>query len=238
MGFEQLANRIDVRRQLIAIVILVLLLPVLYLCFKWMMADLHAYPVRYAVKGWSEQKPVKPDELSRLLDKIDTAISYTPDNAELLELKARILYQRAFLNGLRANQPLSELVESDLRSALILHQQASRLRPQWPYSWANQSLMKAWLGEFDQIWLFATQQAKQTGPWELSANLAVSESSLLGWRELPSSGQSLALAAIERALHHKPSAVRSLLIHYKLLYPVCASLPQSKGQKQVCRPIK
>jgi len=233
-----LANGADTRRQLTAIVILILLLPVLYLCFKWGMADLHAYPVRYAIKDWSRQNPAKPDEVLRLLDKIDTAISYTPENAELLELKARILYQRALLNGLMVNQPLSQPVENDLRSALALHRQASALRPQWAYSWANLDLMKAWLGEFDQEWLFSVEQAKETGPWELSANLAVSESALLDWRNLPSSSQSLALAAMERALLHKPRAVRHLLIHYKLLYPICASLPQSKEQKQVCRPIK
>lgn len=228
--------------RLAAMVVIVLVIPMVYLSFRWAMADMNAYPVRYAIERWQSQDEVVTfAALDKATDKIDTALGWSADNAEYHELKAHLLLYRARLLSEQFKEQLidpsgySVDFESYIRQALSLHESAIQLRPHWPYSWANKSLMKAYLGEFDDSFVEAMARAAKFGPWELSANLTVLEAGLLGWRQLQPASRAMVVGAAERATEHRFQAVRTLLDSYALRYPVCAQMKRSGQQQKLCK---
>ena len=236
-----------------AVAVILIAIPLVVVSFRWAMADMYTYPVRYAVERWqSQEEVVTLAALDKATDKIDTALSWSSNNAEYHELKARLLLYRALLvkekiKDRLKEQPnenskelseLSELFadfEANIRQALFLHESAIQFRPHWPYSWANKSLMKAHLGEFDQEFLVAIEHAAQYGPWELSANLTVLEAGLMGWRQLKPASRVMVIAAAERAAEHRFKMVRVLLDRYALRYPVCAQMARTSQQQKLCQ---
>ncbi|WP_028469782.1 hypothetical protein [Neptunomonas japonica] len=219
--------------RLLAILVILVSIPLVYFAFRWAVADISAYPVRYAIERW-QAKPNSVELLS--LDKadqdIDSALSWNSSNAEYYELKARLMLYRAALSE---SLPESPSYMDEIRQALSLHESAIKLRPNWAYSWANKALMKAYLGEFDEVFFDAIKHAEKTGPWELSANLAVLEAGLLGWEQLSSESRAVIVGAAGRATEHRPKVVRSLLDSYALRLPVCAHMLGSTKQIKVCQ---
>ncbi|WP_143083804.1 hypothetical protein [Neptunomonas qingdaonensis] len=214
-----------------AMLVILLAIPLIYQSFRWAAADMNAYPVRYAIERWqSSDEAVTLAALDKVTDNIDTSLDWSADNAEYYELKARLLLYRALLSR---EEPAD--FESNIRQALSLHESAIGHRPHWPYSWANKSLMKAYLGEFDQEFSTAVAQAAKFGPWELSANLTVLEAGLIGWRQLQPELQIQVLAAAERATDHRFRAVRTLLDRYRLRYPMCSQMTRSPQRKKLCQ---
>ncbi|WP_293268640.1 hypothetical protein [Neptunomonas sp.] len=215
-------------RVLAALVILASI-PSIYFAFRWALADISAYPVRYSIERWESQRnPVSLAKIEKAEADIDVALSWNDNNAEYYELKARILFYRAV-------QTESDDYLQYIRQALALHNTALLLRPNWPYSWANKSLMKAYLGEIDDDFSEAIEQAAKTGPWELSANLAVLEAGLLGWDQLTPELEALVLAATSRASEHGSNAVRVLLDRYEFRSFICSLLEPSSHQKKMCK---
>lgn len=230
-----------------AMAVILLTIPLLIIAFRWAMADMNAYPVRYAVERWqSQDEAITLTALDKVTDRIDTSLSWSADNAEYHELKAHLLLYRALLIKEQSEKQLneqpegqSEVLSADyeayIRQALSLHKSAIQLRPHWPYSWANKSLMKAYLGEFDEEFVAAMERAATYGPWELSANLTVLEAGLMGWRTLPPESRLMVVAAAERATVHRFQAVRLLVDRYKLRYPVCAQMKRTPQQRKLCQ---
>ncbi|WP_372743124.1 hypothetical protein [Neptunomonas sp.] len=273
-----------------AMLVILLAIPLIYQSFRWAMADMNAYPVRYAIERWqSSDEVVTLAALDKATDDIDTSLSWSANNAEYYELKARLMHYRGLLyaeqireqreqaseqaSGQTTEQPadsssvvtskvssenkakssfedkakgssedkaeqVSELTanfETTIRQALSLHETAIQHRPHWPYSWANKSLMKAYLGEYDEEFSTAIAQAAKFGPWELSANLTVLEAGLMGWRQLAPELQMQIVAAAERATEHRFQSVRLLLDRYTLRYPVCAQMKRTPAQKKLCQ---
>ena len=219
--------------RLLAILVILVCVPLLYSAFRWAIADISAYPVRYAIERWQLQPDsVNLVSLVKADEAIDSALSWSADNAEYYELKARLLLYRALLSKSAAQ---SLAYTNEIRQALSLHESAIKARPHWSYSWANKSLMKAYLGEFDAVFVEAIKRAEKTGPWELSANLAVLEAGLLGWRQLSSESQVVIVGAADRAAEHRPKAVRALLDRYALRFPMCSRMLRSGAQSKVCK---
>ena len=219
--------------RLLAILVMLVCVPLLYSAFRWAIADISAYPVRYAIERWQLQ-PDSVDlvSLTKAGEEIDLALSWSAGNAEYYELKARLLLYRALLSKNIAQTPT---YINEIRQALSLHERAIEVRPHWSYSWANKSLMKAYLGEFDTVFIEAIKRAEKTGPWELSANLAVLEAGLLGWQQLSPGSQVVIIRAANRAAEHSPRAVRMLLGRYVLRFPVCSRMLRSSAQRKVCK---
>lgn len=231
--------------RILAMSVILMTVPLVYLSFCWAMSDINAYPVRYAIERWrSEAEVVTTTALDKATAEIDTALGWSPDNASYHELKARVLLYRALLvkeqiqkskDNPEALPALSSDYESNIRQALSLHESALLLRPHWPYSWANKSLMKAYLGEFDDGFVEALKRADEFGPWESSVNLSVLEAGLLGWRQLLPETRVIVVAAAERAAEHHFKAVRLLLDRYSLRYPVCVQMKRTAEQKKLCK---
>jgi len=201
----------------------------IYTAFTWAMGDLYGYKVRYATSQWQERSELPSlAEVVQAMEDADAALGWETDNPEYKELKARVLYYRALING-----PDSAGV-ADIREAALLHRDAIELRPRWPYSWANLVLMKAHLGEVDDEYQYALEQAIRFGPWEQSVHISLTHAAVLSWSSLSKEQKSLYAGNIERGLVRDFRAMRTTLDAYQKRSVVCAYLKRSPKQKRLC----
>ena len=211
-----------------ATLVILFSLPIAYLSVKWGMADMYAYPVRYDIERWEQKGVSDNSEIAEAAESIDRALSWQPQNPELIELKARVqLYEASLIED-------DQAFKEKLRSILSLHEQAIGLRSEWAYSWANKALIKAYLQEFDAEYLQAMQQAVLLGPWELSANLAVLEAGLIGWFSLSSDDRIVVTETASRTAEHQWKMVKNLLDRYQRRYAVCSGMQRTEVQNKVC----
>ncbi len=201
----------------------------IYSAFTWAMGDLYGYKVRYATTQWQARTGLPGlAEVVQAIEDADAALGWESDNPEYKELKARTLYYRALIEG-----PDSVGVE-DIKEAISLHRSAIELRPRWPYSWANLVLMKAHLGEVDDEYQFALEQAVRFGPWEQSVHLSLTHAAVLSWSLLSKEQKALYAGNVERGLVRNFHAIRTTLDGYQKRSVVCAYLQRSAKQKRLC----
>jgi len=217
------------RKTVVFAVLLALCLPVFYFSFRFAMADIAAYSVIYAIEDMDKGKAqMSLDDIESAERKVDSALGWWPNNAEYVELKARLELYRAIIGyG-------TPVFLSSIQNALALHEEAILLRPHWPYSWASRSLVKAYSGELDAAYFEGFKKASQLGPWELSVNLSLLEAGLIGWQQLDSETSSLVIAAAERGAEHRPNLIAELLDRYGMKYPVCARMSRGEQQVKAC----
>lgn len=213
----------------LAISALFLCVPVAYYSICWMVGDIQAYSVRYALQVW-EQNPQRLSSswLDKELQRINNALRWSPENPEYHEIKARLQLYRAQLAAQQSHR------SSHLKSAQVLHLEASRLRPRWPYSWANLALVQAYQGDFGADFADHLKQASHYGPWELSVNLAVLQAGLIGWEALSSEQQQLIVGAGMRGAEQSPRQTRAVIQQVGSATALCSQLPQIYRQ-QLCQ---
>jgi hypothetical protein len=220
--------------KVVLVIVLCIALPIIYLSFRFAMADVSAYSVKYAIESWDQKGELIPlDVIEPIAKKVDSAIRWWPDNAEYIEMKARVDLYRAI--SLANGHEDVDGAMAQLNTAIDLHNQAINLRPHWPYSWANRSLVKAYTGVFDDEYFEGFSKASQYGPWEISSNLSLVEAGLIGWAKLDESTRSLVVTAAERAAEHKPKRVSALLERYQFKEPFCQLMTESDKQKEACK---
>ena len=161
---------------------LILSIPLIVLCCwiifhatKIALADISHYPLKYFIE---KLKPTElPDLkiLEKLQEKIQYSIDLRPNSAEYLEYIGRIYYLKALRQQRAASFEIRSKAQNSFRLALNAHIKATKLRPKWPYSWANLALIKSHLKEFDQQFLNAIDLAIKNGPWEIASNNAISQ---------------------------------------------------------------
>ncbi|PIE25434.1 MAG: hypothetical protein CSA60_00570 [Neptuniibacter caesariensis] len=196
------------------------------------MGDLYGYKVRYAVEEWQEKKSL-PDlvEVENALIDADHALAWEGDNPQYHELKARVLYYKALLQGLDA-----EAMEY-VSQAKALHQKAIKLRPHWPYSWANLALMKSYLEEWDTEYNTALMNAVKYGPWEQSVHLTIAHAGAMSWAKLTAEQKRVVAANVERGIARNFQAIALNLDAYNKRTLVCAYMTRNDRQKKFCKTV-
>jgi hypothetical protein len=218
----------------VLVVVLCIAIPIIYLSFRFAMADISAYSVKYAIESWDQKGELIPlDKIDPIAEKVDSAIGWWPDNAEYIEMKARVELYRAIT--LANGEKDVDAAMTHLNSAIDLHNKAIELRPHWPYSWANRTLVKAYTGVFDAEYFEGFAKASQFGPWEISSNLSLVEAGLIGWAKLDDATLKLVVAAAERVAEHKPGRLAALLDRYQFKAPFCELMTESDQQKKACK---
>lgn len=193
------------------------------------MGDLYGYKVRYATTQWQARAELPSlAEVVPAIEDANAALGWESDNPEYKELKARALYYRALIEGAGA------VGVEDIKEAISLHRSAIELRPRWPYSWANLVLMKAHLGEVDDEYQYALEQAVRFGPWEQSVHLSLTHAAVLSWSLLSKEQKGLYAENVERGLVRNFHAIRATLDRYQKRSVVCAYLQRSPKQKRLC----
>lgn len=215
--------------KLLASLLIVLCVIASYAVISWGIGDIYGYKVRYALDDWQTQEglPLLEQVNSALID-VDGALSWEADNPEYIELKGRLLYYRALVNG------LDEEGFADLREAKALHLRAVELRPHWPYSWANLVLMKSYLEEFDDDYDKALSSAVRYGPWEQSVHLTLSHAAARSWVSLSLGQKHVFAKNIERGIVRNSKDIRTALDAYEKRTAICAYLKRDALQAKLC----
>ena len=208
-----------------ALFLLLLGIPVI----KWGIADIKAYPARYAIAEWEKDSRFpSQEELDKAIKAINTAISWQPNNPEVSDLKGRLNHYKALISE-------NQLVRnSALQEALKSYKHSIAQRPQWPYSWANLALIKAQLGEFDNDYKQAIRQSATNGPWENAVNIAITEAGLIGWRTLSSEEQLLIIENIQRGMRRNLNHIKVIINRYNSRSLICAYLPKDRYRRKLC----
>lgn len=201
----------------------------IYLAMCWLIGDIYSYKVRHVIEKWQvEQYIPQQDETITLINNIDTALFWESNNPDYLELKARILYYRAIAQG------LSDKGLEDIRQAKELHKKAIKLRPLWPYSYANLVLMKALLGEFDSEYSRALSKAVKLGPWEPSVNLTLAQAAAISWHYIMPAERQIHAQNIQLGIERNLVRIKAILENYQQKAIICTYLRRNKQQKIMC----
>jgi hypothetical protein len=201
----------------------------MYHAVRMGVADVIAYQAKFQLKSWDKEARLPTaEEAEYALAKASSALVWQPDNAELLELKAHVLtYQALLYRGDEAFLRLSA-------EAIMLYQQATLLRPKWPYAWANLALLKAYQGEFDPVYNEAVAKAVAFGPWEPGVHKTLARAGLLGWSQLDPTTKNHHVGNIHRGLRFSAKAITQMAARYQNRDQVCAFLPKDKYTRRFC----
>ena len=197
-----------------------------------MMGDISAYQVRYAIEAWEDKGDLPPaEELTAALTSIDTALSWEARNGEYLEIKARLLYYQA-LNSIM--QDPTSYPKTLFEEAVSLHRAALEVRPQWPYSWANLALMKAFANQYDDEFNLALYNANQYGPWEFPVQLTVTQAGVMNWDGLGLVQKAIVAANAQRGLVYQFKETAEILDTYQRRIDVCGFMARTGKYEELC----
>ena len=196
-------------------------------------ADLHAYSPRQHLEHWQSQGSMPSQaEVTAQLGNIEQALDWQPDNAEFHDIKGLLNYYLAIHSYHDGDQ---HGYDSHLQASLQSYRNATQLRPNWPYSWANLALMKAAAATFDDEYRTAIHKATNLGPWENGVNINISEAGLIGWAFLDSATKAIVTDNLERTIKRNTKQLKLRLTAINKLGLACILLKSSKERKWLCR---
>ncbi len=128
---------------------------------------------------------------------LNIALRLDPENPNYREDRSRLDYLEAQRSeGARKAELLDD--------ALFQIRKAIRLRPVSPYAWSMLMQVKMGLGEIDQEFLDALDNALMLGPWEPEIQRAVADAGLNVWAVLNDSQKGKILEDIKRGMTRQP----------------------------------
>lgn len=195
--------------------LLVGLLAVVYTAGQRGLAYVLAQEPRYEIERWRSGKFAAGNaKFDAIQADLHQALGMDPGNPDLVEDLAR-LHAARVERGQSYDTPVREMRQQ----ALAGFRQAVQLRPTSGHGWVNVALTKFRLGEVDQEFSGALQQALRRSPWEPKVQMIAIELGLASWQALSDSTR----AAIQQAIrsqtrwklaNQKP-ALQSLLKRYQ-----------------------
>ncbi|MDI3325978.1 hypothetical protein QKW35_16485 [Pontibacterium granulatum] len=193
------------------------------------MADFIGHKADYALETWEKERRLPSEtEVIAALEHVNSALGWTPDNPELLELKALLLSQKGFVRW------SSGEFKAITDEAIPLYLKAVALRPKWPHTWANFALLKAHRGEFDAQYKEAIEQSVSLGPWEPGVHRVITDAGLYGWGHIDTDTRRLVAANIHRGLLHGKRSVQAVAKRHNKTLLVCGYLPRDKQTIRFC----
>lgn len=204
-----------------AMIMLAVLPFVIYWAAQRGLAEVVAQEPRYAVNLWRSGK-LQPDaaKFDAMLAEMTKARDLDPSNPNLLEDLGRFHAVRV-----ERGKPYDPEVRAVRQQALQRFRQVLELRPTSGHAWINVALMKFRLGELDQEYSAALEQALRRSPWEPHLQLLAIELGVASWQVL-SVPMQLTLERNIRAqggwrlVNQKP-ALQALFKRYKRSDLVC-----------------
>ena len=205
---------------------------VIFQASKVALADISHYPLKYFIEKLKPTELPEIETLEKLQTKIQYSIDLRPNSAEYLEYIGRIYYLKALKQQRATSAEVRNTAQNSMRLALDAHVKATKLRPKWPYSWANLALIKSHLEEFDQQYLSAIDLAIKNGAWEIASNNAISQAGFNGWHRLDDNYKTKVVAALERIYQQRKSTAIGILNYYRLQEEVCSLIVDESFLKE------
>ncbi len=180
------------------------------------LADINVQSARRSLVLWeSDVNTLNNTEWTIAYDSVSKAVSQDPLNPELLTLMANVQEWKIYLD--------KDDDENNhyLSLALKNYRKAAELRPAWPYTWSQISLVKYRMGEIDQELQQAIENATKTGPWEPGVQQIIAEVGLGVWEELDFAMREIIVRNIDRGITMQPILMLNILKKYGQLKMVC-----------------
>ena len=159
------------------------------------LADVNVQSARRSLVSWeSDANTLNNTEWTIAYDSVSKAVSQDPLNPELLTLMANVQEWKVYLDtdGEENNHYLS--------LALKNYRKAAELRPAWPYTWTQISLVKYRMGAIDQELQQAIENATKAGPWEPGVQRVIAEVGLGVWDVLEVDMRVIIVRYIQRVI--------------------------------------
>ena len=187
---------------------------------KWGISSVIAYPSISRLEDWREhQQRLEHGQWEVIRAGLVNALSYDPQNPELLH-KLGLAYEGEFYyilgNGLA----------TDYRKfAYEYYQEASAIRPAWPYHWVDLLLVKYRLGEIDEDFNVAIKQAVILGPWEPWVQQVIADVGMHHWYHFTPEMQQLVNTTVRQGVQHLDNAkpILELVKRYDMFDLICLS---------------
>lgn len=184
----------------------------LFIVYKLVLAaragvsDLYAKPAKQYIYAQQTNTPTEID-WGVAHQSLLQALRYDRDNPKLLSILG-------WLHLLKTNDETLDEHQRDTHanSAVEYYLQATRLRPTWPYDWANLTLAQYRQGLVD-IELFNQSLARtvQFGPWETGPQILVIQLGSRAWESLTVENKHILISTLDRALTKQPKEIHGLL---------------------------
>ena len=214
---------------LLALLVILLACWGIYHAVRIGIADAVAYKAKYQVEGWSKDNRLPTEvELDYALENISSAMAWEPGNPQHINLRADILIYKSLLHW--QDEQFSAITDE----AVLLYQQSLKRRPRWPYSWARLALAKAYLAEFDEVFIEAVDKAVKLGPWEPTVHLILAEAGVYGWTYMDEVTRQHIVDNIHRGVRFNQVALSKTVTRYQKKDIVCAYLPNDKHTQNFC----
>jgi len=193
------------------------------------LADVNVQSARRSLVLWeSDVNALNNKEWTIAYDDVSKAVSQDPLNPELLTLMANVQEWKIYLDK------DDEENNYYLGLALKNYRKAAELRPAWPYSWSQISLVKYRMGEIDQELQQAIENATKTGPWEPGVQQIIAEVGLGVWEELDFAMREIIVRNIDRGITMQPILMLNILKKYGQLKMVCYQKKKDSVIRKFC----
>ena len=193
------------------------------------LADVNVQSARRSLVLWeSDVNALNNKEWTIAYDSVSKAVSQDPLNPELLTIMANVQEWKIYLDK------DDEENNYYLSLALKNYRKAAELRPAWPYSWSQISLVKYRMGEIDQELQQAIENATKTGPWEPGVQQIIAEVGLGVWRELDFAMRKIIVQNIDRGITMQPILMLNILKKYGQLKMVCYQKKKDPAITKFC----
>ena len=192
---------------------------VIFFATKYAFANLSYLKVDSYLTRWQDSNVVEETELIDALDSVDTMLYLHGHFPHYLNVAAKVYQWKAFkISSENTNENFNkesfafQEYQDSLYQALHYYEQSTKLRFQWPMTWAFMANVKANLNQFDDQFYYYIEQAIKFGPYTNEVNLQIAKLQLRYWGELKELPVKVGLEHIKRALLNNKS--RNVLLKY------------------------
>jgi tetratricopeptide (TPR) repeat protein len=151
------------------------------------------------------------------LKRLNEAQRLDPGNPDILDQLGQFLYWQA-MNEANAGTERT----ARLQQAVDQYRKSLRIRPLWPYTWANLVVAKAEWGIFDGEFRNAVRRTVETGPWEPRVQLQLIRVDFAEQERIDRNSRDLIDIMLQRAIQTRPEAVLDLAARWRQLPRSCS----------------
>ncbi len=223
----------------LSLLMLPLFLGLIYTSFRQLSAAVIDSQTQQFLTFWQQSLAKQKDDFQLAASALDIVrqganrvIALAPSSPDYLTALGQV-ENWAMADALRRGESLDS---AQVQKGLQAYREAIRLRPAWPYGWADFAMAKSRAGEIDQEFFSALQQATRLGPWEKNVMDTVSQLGLWYQGLLPVRVRLAVDAQITRYAQNYPTDVMTIARAQNKTKVVCSLLEKPESFPQDCPP--
>jgi hypothetical protein len=194
------------------------------------LANLYAQTARLQQEHWAAgSRSFREEDLETVMGHIAAGLRGMPGHSWSLEERASLEFLRMRTTG----DP--QVALGAVRAARNDLRQALRDRPTSPFIWANITLAKLFLNEFDDELFTAMRTANLAGPWEPQVQRAVLFVALAAWPRLDPALREETLQVVRRGALRDANSMVEIGKSYSRLDLLCGINEYESLAREACK---